>query len=76
MTVKESYNSWALQYDTNSNRTRDVENIALRKVLSNIQFDKCLELGCGTGKNTVWLIDKLKYYGLETHRLKALTKVI
>lgn len=61
MTIKESYNSWALQYDANNNRTRDAENIALRKVLSNIQFDKCLELGCGTGKNTVWLIDKVKY---------------
>ncbi len=61
MTIQESYNSWALQYDANNNRTRDAENIALRKVLSNIKFDKCLELGCGTGKNTVWLVDKVKY---------------
>ena len=58
MSIKESYNSWADQYDTNSNKTRDVENIALRKVLSTIHFDNCLEVGCGTGKNTVWLMEK------------------
>ena len=58
MSIKESYNSWADQYDTNNNKTRDVENIALRKVLSTIHFDNCLEVGCGTGKNTVWLMEK------------------
>ena len=58
MSIKESYNSWADQYDTNSNKTRDVENIALRKVLSSIHFDSCLEVGCGTGKNTCWLMEK------------------
>jgi len=61
MSIKESYNSWAVQYDTNINRTRDLENVALRKVLANIDFDNCLEVGCGTGKNTVWLIAKAKY---------------
>ena len=61
MSIKESYNSWADQYDTNNNKTRDVENIALRKVLSGIHFDNCLEVGCGTGKNTVWLMEKSKH---------------
>jgi ubiquinone/menaquinone biosynthesis C-methylase UbiE len=58
MSIKESYNSWADQYDTNNNKTRDVESIALRKVLSGIEFDNCLEVGCGTGKNTIWLMEK------------------
>ena len=58
MSIKESYNSWANQYDTNNNKTRDVENIALQKVLSTIHFDYCLEVGCGTGKNTIWLMEK------------------
>ena len=61
MSIKESYNSWALQYDTNINKTRDLESLALRKVLSSILFDNCLEVGCGTGKNTAWLIEKAKY---------------
>ena len=58
MNVKSAYNTWAEQYDTNENKTRDLEGIALRKVLSNIHFDSCLEIGCGTGKNTVWLVTK------------------
>jgi ubiquinone/menaquinone biosynthesis C-methylase UbiE len=60
MNVQQSYNYWAEQYDTNDNKTRDLEAIALRKTLSNISFDTVLEVGCGTGKNTVWLLEKTK----------------
>ncbi len=60
MNVQESYNYWAEQYDSNDNKTRDLEAIALRKTLSNISFDKVLEIGCGTGKNTAWLLEKAK----------------
>jgi ubiquinone/menaquinone biosynthesis C-methylase UbiE len=58
MDVKQAYNIWADQYDTNHNKTRDLEAISLRNTLANIQFDNCLEIGCGTGKNTEWLIIK------------------
>ena len=58
MDVKKAYNKWASQYDTNKNKTRDLEAISLRNTLANIQFDSCLEIGCGTGKNTEWLITK------------------
>ena len=61
MNIQQAYNSWALQYDTNENKTRDLEAIALRKSLANIPFDNCLEIGCGTGKNTAWLIEKAKH---------------
>jgi len=60
MKVKEAYNSWADQYDSNINRTRDLEAISLRETLENIQFETCLEIGCGTGKNTEWLVTKCK----------------
>ena len=60
MNVQQSYNYWAEQYDTNDNKTRDLEAIALRKTLSNISFDSVLEVGCGTGKNTAWLLEKAK----------------
>ncbi|MGN6801519.1 MAG: class I SAM-dependent methyltransferase [Ginsengibacter sp.] len=61
MEVRTAYNIWAEQYDTNRNRTRDLEAISLRETLSTIQFDNCLEIGCGTGKNTEWLITKAKH---------------
>jgi ubiquinone/menaquinone biosynthesis C-methylase UbiE len=58
MSIQQAYNNWAVQYDTNENKTRDLEANVLRTVLSGIRFSTCLEIGCGTGKNTVWLAEK------------------
>lgn len=58
MDIRESYNAWAAQYDTNHNRTRDLEGVALRSLLKDLPFRSCLEIGCGTGKNTLWLAQK------------------
>lgn len=60
MNVEEAYNSWSEQYDTNLNKTRDLEAVSLREMLKNIEFENCLEIGCGTGKNTEWLLTKGK----------------
>lgn len=60
MNTRQAYNNWASQYDANFNKTRDLEAQALRKVLAPVSFDSCLEIGCGTGKNTVWLVQKAK----------------
>jgi len=59
MDVKTAYNKWAEQYDTNLNKTRDLEGAALRTVLGGLPFSTCLEIGCGTGKNTVWLANRV-----------------
>ena len=40
------------------NKTRDVEARAFRELLSKINFSDVIELGCGTGKNTEWLVEK------------------
>ena len=61
MDVKEAYSIWADQYDTNENKTRDLEAVSLRETLANVQFDNCLEVGCGTGKNTEWLLAKASH---------------
>ena len=56
MDIGNAYNSWAVQYDTNDNKTRDLEALALKKLLSRKTYKHCLEVGCGTGKNTQWLL--------------------
>jgi ubiquinone/menaquinone biosynthesis C-methylase UbiE len=58
MDTRQAYNTWASQYDTNDNKTRDLEGRTLRECLAGISFDRCLEIGCGTGKNTEWLMEK------------------
>lgn len=68
MNTQQAYNSWATQYDTNQNKTRDLEANVLRSTL-NLQpfafhlkpFTSILEIGCGTGKNTQWLVEKAEH---------------
>ena len=58
MNVQQAYNAWSKIYDTNKNKTRDIEAKALRaSILTNDSLD-ILEIGCGTGKNTEYLQTK------------------
>ena len=61
MNIEKAYNIWANQYDTNDNKTRDLDVKATVETLSKYTFDSVLELGCGTGKNTEWLLTKAKH---------------
>lgn len=61
MNIQQAYNNWASQYDTNNNRTRDLEGKALRATLASIPFETCLEIGAGTGKNTEWLVRRVMH---------------
>ena len=58
MSIEKAYNIWANQYDTNKNRTRDLDKKSTIETLSKYEFENVLELGCGTGKNTSWLLKK------------------
>lgn len=58
MSIEKAYNSWAEQYDSNTNKTRDLDAQVTISVLSGYNFQNVLELGCGTGKNTLWLLEK------------------
>ncbi len=61
MNVQEAYNVWADNYDTVQNKTRDLEATALKaSVLFSEPLD-ILEIGCGTGKNSEWLLTKTKH---------------
>lgn len=62
MNISEAYDQWANQYDTNKNKTRDLEGAALRHNMTLLSqqgfvFKNALELGCGTGKNTSFLVE-------------------
>ena len=57
MNVDEAYNVWADSYDSNENKTRDLELAVGKSILGDRHFLKIIELGCGTGKNTEWLIE-------------------
>jgi len=61
MCIEKAYDIWAEQYDTNNNRTRDLDIKATKQTLSKYSFNSVLELGCGTGKNTQWLLTKASY---------------
>jgi ubiquinone/menaquinone biosynthesis C-methylase UbiE len=60
MSIQQAYNQWAAQYDTNENKTQDAEAIVLQTLINDVAFERCLEVGCGTGKNTIWLQHKAK----------------
>ncbi len=60
MSIEKAYNSWAKLYDTNENKTRDLDKESTITTLTKYTFDHVLELGCGTGKNTEWLLTKAK----------------
>jgi malonyl-CoA O-methyltransferase len=54
MEIQDAYNGWSDIYDTDINLTRDLDSFVTRSLLANRQFDSTLEIGCGTGKNTVF----------------------
>ncbi len=60
MSIEKAYDIWAKQYDTNKNKTRDLDSEATRVTLEKYDFSTVLELGCGTGKNTIYLLKKAK----------------
>ena len=60
VSVKDSYRSWSKIYDSNENKTRDLDLQISKKTISNLVFETVLEIGCGTGKNTRWLCKKAK----------------
>jgi malonyl-CoA O-methyltransferase len=53
--VANAYDRWAAQYDEDRNTTRDLDAAVVRRAPLRVAGRDVLELGCGTGKNTVWL---------------------
>ena len=60
MSTQQLYDQWSETYDDVENKTRDLEKKVCEQVLSGIKFENVLELGSGTGKNTLWLAGHAK----------------
>lgn len=56
MDNQQAYDQWASSYNDVINLTRDAELKAKKEILKSLNYSKVLELGCGTGKNTQWLL--------------------
>ena len=54
MNIQSAYNTWSNSYDEDLNLTRDLDAEIVRKEFSNTRFNSILEVGCGTGKNTIF----------------------
>jgi len=65
MSIQDSYNEWSEIYDSNENLTRDLDEKVMRETLTHLRFKSILEIGCGTGKNTVFLAQ----IGAQVHAL-------
>jgi len=65
MNIQNAYNEWSEIYDSNTNLTRDLDQKVTRDTLANQQFEAILEIGCGTGKNTAFLVQ----IGTSVHAL-------
>lgn len=55
MSIQNAYNEWSKTYDSDQNLTRDLDQQVTRELLGDLHVDSVLEIGCGTGKNTVVL---------------------
>jgi ubiquinone/menaquinone biosynthesis C-methylase UbiE len=58
--VADAYDRWAASYDADRNATRDLDADVVRRSPLAIDGRDVLELGCGTGKNTVWLAERAR----------------
>lgn len=54
------YDRWSESYDTDTNRTRDLAGAVLRNELDGLVDVDVVELGCGTGRNTAWLLERAR----------------
>lgn len=68
MSIQKSYDEWSETYDSDENLTRDLDQKVTKDALAslaNLHFKSILEIGCGTGKNTAFLVQ----VGARVHAL-------
>ena len=55
--TSDAYSRWSSTYDADRNLTRDLDQLVTRQILAGPSYHTVLEIGCGTGKNTLLLAD-------------------
>ena len=55
MNIQTAYDKWSDTYDSDDNFTRDLDQAVTKEILMNCRYKSVIEIGCGTGKNTVFL---------------------
>lgn len=53
MPIRDAYNQWARTYDSDENNTRNLDQVVTDRILGKSRFASIIEVGCGTGKNTL-----------------------
>lgn len=75
MKTNDLYNIWAATYDSNENKTRDLDLEVTQKLLKEYTFEHVLEIGAGTGKNTSWLARQSQQITVMDFSSEMLTKL-
>lgn len=55
MSVRVAYDNWSDTYDTDENLTRDLDRAIAKETSLSLNCKSVVEIGCGTGKNTLFL---------------------
>jgi ubiquinone/menaquinone biosynthesis C-methylase UbiE len=53
--IHDAYTEWSSTYDQDRNLTRDLDAFVSQTLLADLRVDTAIEIGCGTGKNTLLL---------------------
>ena len=53
--VRDGYDRWAIVYDDDQNPLQALEGPLVQQACGNVQGLRVLDMGCGTGRHTLWL---------------------
>ena len=53
--VREGYARWAMVYDDDQNPLQALEGALVQQACGNVEGLRVLDMGCGTGRHTLWL---------------------